>query len=313
LSTAFAGGLGLGLAVGDTKDDEARLNDCLKRFFKKYDINGDNKIDRYELKMLFKDFNEKISNEEFELILKRMDADNSGTIDFKEFSTAMKEFLNKKTGGSKSDLQLEVVEDSGEQVRHSLREDSIQREDHEEEAEEEEEEIPEDLADLPPKKQRMRILWRSVWMMGLGTLIVLLFSDPMVDVLSELGYRIHVPPFYVAFVLAPVASNASELIASISYATKKTKKTITISIGALEGAACMNNTFCLALFLILIIARNLQWEFSAETLSILFVELVVFGFTFKKTHNLMDAILIISLYPLSLMFVALLEGPGGLN
>jgi len=208
---------------------------------------------------------------------------------------------------------LEVVEDSGEQVRHSLREDSIQREDHEEEAEEEEEEIPEDLADLPPKKQRMRILWRSVWMMGLGTLIVLLFSDPMVDVLSELGYRIHVPPFYVAFVLAPVASNASELIASISYATKKTKKTITISIGALEGAACMNNTFCLALFLILIIARNLQWEFSAETLSILFVELVVFGFTFKKTHNLMDAILIISLYPLSLMFVALLEGPGGLN
>ena len=45
-----------------------------------------------------------------------------------------------------------------------------------------------------------------------------------VDVLSELGHRIHVPPFFVAFVLAPLASNASELIASYNYALKKTKK-----------------------------------------------------------------------------------------
>ncbi len=233
--------------------------------------------------------------------------------------------------------------------------------------------VPEDLATLPPEKQKMRILWRSAWMMGLGTIVVLLFSDPMVDVLAELGNRIHVPPFYVAFVLAPVASNASELIASIKYAMKKTKKTITISIGALEGAACMNNTFCLALFLLLIIAKDLvsaffsilflplkyfsafscfslfrffafplfrfrplflfllllftscfiattsffyssqKWEFSAETLSILFVEIIVFAFTTKRTHNLLDAILLISIYPLSLVLVGLLEGPGGLN
>jgi len=40
-------------------------------------------------------------------------------------------------------------------------------------------------------------------------MIVLIFSDPMVDVLSELGNRIDVSPFYISFVLAPLASNAS--------------------------------------------------------------------------------------------------------
>ena len=64
-------------------------------------------------------------------------------------------------------------------------------------------------------------------------------ADPMVDVLSALGNFIGVAPFYVSFVLAPLASNASELIAAYSYALKKTQKSVTISFTALEGAACM--------------------------------------------------------------------------
>lgn len=90
--------------------------------------------------------------------------------------------------------------------------------------ESEEEEMPEDLQDLPVHVQQRKIKMRAGWMMTVGTLLVLFFSDPMVNVLSELGARIHVPPFFVAFVLAPVASNASELIASYNYASKKTTK-----------------------------------------------------------------------------------------
>ena len=67
----------------------------------------------------------------------------------------------------------------------------------------------------------------------------------MCDVLSEVGNRIGVPAFYVSFVLAPLASNAAEVIASYSYAQKKTRKTMTISFSALIGAGNMNNTFCL--------------------------------------------------------------------
>lgn len=39
-----------------------------------------------------------------------------------------------------------------------------------------------------------------------------------------------------------------------------------------QGAACMNNTFCLGVFMFLIFFRSLAWEFSAETVSILLVQ-----------------------------------------
>ena len=55
---------------------------------------------------------------------------------------------------------------------------------------------------------------------------VLIFSDPMVEVMSNVGERVSVPPFYISFVLAPLASNASELIASITYALSTTRSLV---------------------------------------------------------------------------------------
>ena len=40
----------------------------------------------------------------------------------------------------------------------------------------------------------------------------------------------------------------------------------------MQGAACMNNTFCLGVFMFLIYFRSLAWEFSAETVTILAVQ-----------------------------------------
>eukprot|EP00798_Chlamydomonas_sp_ICE-L_P007196 gene7195-304_t len=97
----------------------------------------------------------------------------------------------------------------------------------------------------------------------------------MVSAMSEFGKRIGVPGFYVSFVLAPLASNASELIASYNYAMKKTSKSITISLTALCGAGSMNNTFTLGVFMMLIYAKGLAWQFTAETMAILIAELLV--------------------------------------
>merc|ERR1712139_652923 len=132
--------------------------------------------------------------------------------------------------------------------------------------------------------------------MSLGTVVVLLFSDPMVDVFTALGNGIGIPPFYAAFVLAPLASNASEILASYSYALKKTTKTITISLSALQGAACMNNTFCLGIFLALMFFRKLTWEFSAETISVICVEIVLGLMSLKTTHTVRDGLIVFALF-----------------
>lgn len=108
---------------------------------------------------------------------------------------------------------------------------------------EEEEEIPEDITHLSPEEQQKIIKWRAFKILTIGTVMVIYFSDPMVDVMQEIAVKAGISPFYVSFVLAPLASNASEVVASMFYAAKKTRKTMTVSLSALEGAACMNNTF----------------------------------------------------------------------
>ena len=75
----------------------------------------------------------------------------------------------------------------------------------------------------------------------------------------------------------------------------------------------MNNTFCLGIFLMLIYAKNLYWEFSAETISIVLVQVAVGALSFKCHQTMRDAWLILALYPLSIVLVWLLEGPCGLK
>ena len=144
--------------------------------------------------------------------------------------------------------------------------------------------------------------------MFLGTLVVLVFSDPMVDVLSAFGHFVSIKPFYVSFVLAPLASNASELVASMNYAAKRTKPTITTSLSTLLGAANMNNTFCLAIFYALIVFRKgLVWTFSAETIVIVGVQVIMFFFAYQRTMQLWTGFVVLSFFPLSIVLVAFLE------
>ena len=94
---------------------------------------------------------------------------------------------------------------------------------------------------------------------------------------------------------------------------KKTTKTITIAFSSLEGAAIMNNTFCLGIFLALVYGIGLEWTFTAETLSILFIEVCLCFFAFKKVQTMLDAWLVLSLFPISVALVAILENVVGLN
>ena len=54
----------------------------------------------------------------------------------------------------------------------------------------------------------------------------------------------NIPPFYISFILAPLASNGTELLAAYSFALKKTKKSITVSLSQLEGKPLTAATQC---------------------------------------------------------------------
>ncbi len=161
------------------------------------------------------------------------------------------------------------------------------------------EEVPEDLKHADLHTERRRILLRVFLKMIVGTALVQIFSDPMVSVMNEMRKRTGIPAFYISFALAPLASNASEVIAAYSYATRKTRRTVTISFSTLLGTAILNNTFVLAIFMILIVVKGRAWQFTAERISILFVEIAVKLMSQKKLLTFRDGFLALSFYPAS--------------
>merc|ERR1719197_861543 len=164
----------------------------------------------------------------------------------------------------------------------------------------------------PLEVQNKAMFQRSMGLMLGGTALVLIFADPAVDVFTEWGDRLGISSFYVGFLLAPFASNASELLVAYGMALKKNTKAITMSFESLVGAACMNNTMCLAVFFALIYFEKLAWEFKAETLGILVTQwvmalIILAGTTQRKFMG----IVILSLYPACLLLVYVMENVFG--
>mmetsp|Transcript_14230 Transcript_14230/g.21900 ORF Transcript_14230/g.21900 Transcript_14230/m.21900 type:complete len:553 (+) Transcript_14230:110-1768(+) len=268
----------------------------LRKFFVKYDVSKDGALDRKEITIALRsDMNESFTEEDVDFLFSKYDKDKSDLLSFDEFCNFALDIVRK-------DFQPPVVKNESAAAPAE--------ENEEDEDEEEEEEVPEDLAHLSPAQQQAMIKKRAFTMLFIGTALVLLFSDPMVDVMQEMATRVGISPFYVSFVLAPLASNASEVLASTYYAAKKTSSTMTISLSALEGAAAMNNTFCLSIFMGLIYFRGLAWQYTAETISIVGVQFILAYFSHKPVLTSMDALYILLLFPISILVVAGLEAIG---
>merc|ERR1712072_592306 len=78
-----------------------------------------------------------------------------------------------------------------------------------------------------------------------------------------------------------------ELMASYTFAQKKTMKSMTVAYEQLLGAAVMNNTYCLFIFLILIATQGLYWNYSFPTCLTCVIILVKFNsihFSIIKSH-----------------------------
>eukprot|EP00769_Ergobibamus_cyprinoides_P000856 gnl/Ergobibamus_cyprinoides/1865.p1 GENE.gnl/Ergobibamus_cyprinoides/1865~~gnl/Ergobibamus_cyprinoides/1865.p1 ORF type:complete len:166 (+),score=74.24 gnl/Ergobibamus_cyprinoides/1865:284-781(+) len=153
-----------------------------------------------------------------------------------------------------------------------------------------------------------RILRAALTLMLFGTAVVCIFSDPMVDVISGLSGYLGVPAFYTSFIVTPLASNASELISSLMFASKKKVSNISLSLAALAGAAIMNASLVLGVFCVLVAFTGIPWAFSAEVICILAVTLAVgiLGAT-RTTYPAWMALPILALYPVAIALVAILE------
>ncbi|XP_030549701.2 sodium/calcium exchanger NCL-like [Rhodamnia argentea] len=149
---------------------------------------------------------------------------------------------------------------------------------------------------------------KAVGFMVLGTVIAAAFADPLVDAVDNFSDATGIPTFFISFIALPLATNASEAVSAIIFASRKKQRTSSLTFSELYGAATMNNLLCLAVFLALVYIRGLTWDFTSEVLIIVIVCIVMGSFaSFRTTFPLWTTSVAFILYPFSLALVYVLD------
>lgn len=63
----------------------------------------------------------------------------------------------------------------------------------------------------------------------LGTAIAAAFADPLVDAVDNFSTATKIPPFFISFIALPLATNSSEAVSAIIFASRKKLRTASLT------------------------------------------------------------------------------------
>ncbi|KAF0934484.1 hypothetical protein E2562_025561 [Oryza meyeriana var. granulata] len=284
-------------AFGRLLDDEGRPNvSVIEKLFHKIDLDNDGKLERGELRAFIVGINfEDIdwdSNLAADQVMADFDTSRNNSIEKGEFVNGMLRWLDeaKRTVASGA-YSKKFLNDFHVRTRD---EQNLLLDKDEEEGE----------ADGNPTWTCIK----AILLLLLGTAMAAAFADPLVDAVHNFSNATHIPSFFISFIAMPLATNSSEAVSAIIFASRKKQRTLSLTFSEVYGGVTMNNTLCLAVFLSLVYLRGLTWDFSSEVLIILLVCIIMGLFaSFRTNFPLWTCFIAFLLYPLSLIMVYILD------
>ncbi|XP_019167781.1 PREDICTED: uncharacterized protein LOC109163484 isoform X2 [Ipomoea nil] len=264
----------------------------LRKVFNAIDSNGDGKLSHSELKAYLVGVcvNETNldENEATEKLMKDFDTSNNQEIEFEEFVAGVDKWLDEvQCSRSSVPGTLKHLTDVHQQTRrdHHLLGGTWNQND-----------------DEGTKKIKAALF------SFLGAAIAAAFANPLVDAIKSFSCATNIPTFFISFIALPLATNSSKALWATIIASRKKLDSASLTFSELYRQVTTNNVLCLPVFLALIYARGLTWDFSSEALVILIVCIVmaVFG-SIRSTFPLWTAFIAFLLYPFSITLVYVLN------
>ncbi|XP_010915578.1 sodium/calcium exchanger NCL1 [Elaeis guineensis] len=285
-------------SLGRLLDDNGNANEgVIRKLFHRLDLNSDGKISSHELRALIIG----IQFEEIDLdrddavnkVMLEFDTSRNACIEEDEFVGGIKQWLNEAK---------RTVVTSGAYSKKFLHDFHMKTKEEHNMLIDKSDEVVENI------NNPTWICFKAVLLLLLGTVIAAVFADPLVDAVDNFSLATNIPSFFISFIAMPLATNSSEAVSAIIFASRKKQRTSSLTFSEIYGGVTMNNTLCLAVFLALVYLRHLTWDFSAEVLIILVVCIVMGLFTsFRTTFPLWTCSIAYLLYPLSLVLVYVLD------
>lgn len=281
------------------KPDGSPDEQIIEKLFKKIDLDRNGFLSKGELGAFIIGMHlEEMNLHEDDIVnsvMKELDTERQDdTVDLSEFVRGISRLLNRIRGGRVSHHTAETfkyldVYDEEAKQEHFLLGDSS-------------DETGEEVEN--PKKTTIK----AILFLVLGTVIAAVFADPLVDSVDNFSKATSIPSFFISFIALPLATNSSEAVSAIIFASRKRRKSASLTFSEIYGSVTMNNVLCLSVFLALVYVRGLMWDFSSEVL-VIFLVCIIMGAlgSFKTTFPLWTAGVAFLLYPLSLVLVYVLD------
>ncbi|KAL4555098.1 hypothetical protein LXL04_037709 [Taraxacum kok-saghyz] len=284
-------------SLGRLLDDQGQPNlDVMTRLFNDVDVNGNKHLSQSELRALvvglkLQDLNLD-EDDAIDKVMSEFDMSNNNEIEFDEFTVGLQKWL-KQAKGSKHGLYSpgpETMKYVHDYFEETLKEQYLIGDEDDNE---------EGGVDDPKKTSR-----RAVILLIVGILITLVVAKPLVDAIDNFSMATSIPSFFLSFVWLPWSTNSAEATIAMRFASRKTRRSTSLTFSELYGTVTMNIVLCLSVFLALVYVRGLTWDFSSEVLVIAIVCIVIgiFG-SLRTTYPLWTASVAFALYPFSLVLV----------
>ncbi|CAL5390756.1 unnamed protein product [Camellia sinensis] len=296
-------------ALGRFIKDNGELNtEIVEKLFHTIDGDKDGFISEPELKALILGMRlDEINFDQDDAVRKVMndfDTSNDYKIDSREFTDGISKWLDeaKQAGAPSREAGTATMKYLDDFHKQTKREHYLLGDQSGDQSVDQSDEVLEGVEN--PKWTSLK----AVLMLVVGTVIAAAFADPLVDAVDNFSDATSIPSFFISFIALPLATNSSEAVSAIIFASRKRMRSASLTFSELYGAVTMNNVLCLSVFLALVYVRGLTWDFSAEVLVILVVCLVMGAFaSFRTTFPLWTALVAFFLYPFSLALVYVLD------
>ncbi|GKD72537.1 sodium/calcium exchanger NCL2-like protein [Tanacetum coccineum] len=256
------------------KEDGTQDESAIDSFFERIDSNEDESITPAELKNFIMREEILVDVEIADIIMRHLDVDGDGGIDKYEFKAGVKKLLNSRN------LHKHSQESNGVNDRY-----------HRAEA-----------------KAKAVEKIKAITLLFVGIFILMALAEPLVESVRKFSESVDIEPFYVSFILVPLATNARTAMAAILAAKQKRHHTTSLTFSEIYHKVFMNNILGFLVLVSVIYFRGLKWHFSAEIL-VLIIVCIIMGLLASLRSKFPNWTLLISfpLYPLSLVVVYLVN------
>lgn len=216
--------------------DQSLNADAARAIFDKFDSDGNGHLDITEMKALILGLSigmqTDITESALDEMFKDFDANSDGEVTFDEFTASLTKWCRSKLGAmshpqtptgagqSVNTLTTRLANEATPLCETDTEEGMAGSDGAGGESEEEEAEEP---------LTESQVYQQATTKLLLGAVIIALFADPMVDAVAAFAVATDISPFMVSFVVTPFASNASELVTSLTFASRKRKKNISLT------------------------------------------------------------------------------------